>query len=162
MRHRQTHGREPRALIDHPSYHLPQGQFPCTCGAQGLFDPQASSDVVHGPHGTKRHSLLQRDRVLDGPQVLQVLLVAQCQAHRLDLCGGTMTEIRNRTVEDLAVGAIRLAQQMPRIRFATTGDMRGIDIHSGYYYSHKYKKKSRKIFNISSFYSGYIREQECR
>src|SRR5437660_414954 len=32
MRHRQTHGREPRALIDHPSYHLPQGQFPCTCG----------------------------------------------------------------------------------------------------------------------------------
>ena len=46
-----------------------------------------------------------------------------------------MTEIGNRAVEDLAVGAIRLAQQMPRIRFATTDDMRGIDIHSGYYNS---------------------------
>lgn len=43
-----------------------------------------------------------------------------------------MTDIRNGTMEHLAVGAIRLAQQMPRIRFATTGDMRGIDIHSGY------------------------------
>jgi hypothetical protein len=30
------------------------------------------------------------------------------------------------------VGAIRLAQQMPRRRFATTGDVRGITIHSGY------------------------------
>jgi len=46
-----------------------------------------------------------------------------------------MTEIRNRAVEDLAVGTIRLAQQMPRIGFATTSDVRGIDIHSGYYYS---------------------------
>jgi hypothetical protein len=46
-----------------------------------------------------------------------------------------MTDIRNRAVEDLAMGTIRLAQQMPRIRFAPTGDVRGIDIHSGYYYS---------------------------
>jgi hypothetical protein len=52
-----------------------------------------------------------------------------------DLRGGTMTDIGNRAVEDFAVSAIRLAQQMPRIRFATTGDMRGIDIHSGYYNS---------------------------
>ena len=38
-------------------------------------------------------------------------------------------------MEDLAVGAIRLAQQMPRIRFATPSDVRSIDIHSGYYYN---------------------------
>jgi hypothetical protein len=43
-----------------------------------------------------------------------------------------MTDMGNRTVEDLAVGAIRLAQQMPRLGFATTSDVRGIDIHSGY------------------------------
>ena len=46
-----------------------------------------------------------------------------------------MADIRNGAVEDLPIGAIRLAQQMPRIRFATTGDVRGIDIHSGYYNS---------------------------
>ena len=44
-----------------------------------------------------------------------------------------MTDIGNSAVEDLAVGTIRLAQQMPRIGFATTGDARGIDIHSGYH-----------------------------
>ena len=62
-----------------------------------------------------------------------VLLVPQSKSHGLDLCLGTMTDIRNGTMEDLAVGAIRLAQQMPRIGFATTSDTRGIDIHSGYY-----------------------------
>src|SRR2546429_381377 len=83
---------------------LPSRQFPCTCGAQGLCDPQASGDVVHGPHGPKRHPLLQGDRVLDGPKVLQILLVAQRQTQRFDLRGGTMTDIGNRAVEDLAVG----------------------------------------------------------
>ena len=38
----------------------------------------------------------------------------------------------HRAVEDLAVGALRLAQQMPRIGFATTGEVRGIAIQSGY------------------------------
>src|SRR5467141_4431045 len=60
------------------------------------------------------------------------VIVPQRQSHRFDLRGGTMTDIGKCAVEDLAVGAIRLAQQMPRIRFATTGDVRGIDIHSGY------------------------------
>ena len=67
--------------------------------------------------------------------MLQRLLVAQRQPQRFDLHGGTMTDIRNGAVEYLAVGTIRLAQQMPRIRFATTGDVRGIHIHSGYYNS---------------------------
>jgi hypothetical protein len=44
-----------------------------------------------------------------------------------------MAHIRNGAMEHLAVGAIRLAQQMPRRGFATTGDARGVDIHSGYY-----------------------------
>jgi hypothetical protein len=35
-------------------------------------------------------------------------------------------------MEHLAVGALRLAQQMPRIGVATTGYTRGIDIQSGY------------------------------
>src|SRR5438270_666006 len=86
-----------------------------------------------GPHGTKSEPLLQRDRIRDGPQVLKVLLVSQCQPHRGDLCLGTMTDMRNRTMEDLAVGALRLAQQMPRIGCATPGEVRGIDIHRGYY-----------------------------
>src|SRR5215510_5609701 len=89
--------------------------------------------MVHGPYRTKRHPLLQRERVLDGPKVLQVLLMAHRQPHRFDLRSGTMTDIGNRAVEDLPVGAIRLAQQMPRIGFATTSDVRSIDIHSGYY-----------------------------
>src|SRR5262249_16067901 len=135
MRHRETHGREARALVNDPRDHLPQRQFSCTGRAQGLVDPSASGDLVYGPHRTKRHALFQRDRVLDGPKVLQRLLVPQCKAHGLDLCLGTMTRIRNGAMEDLAVGAIRLAQQMPRIGFATTSDTRGIDIHSGYYNS---------------------------
>ena len=101
----------------------------------------AWSDVVHRPQGTKRHSLFQRDRVLDGPKVLKRLLVPQ----GCDLGLGTMTDIRNGTMEDLAVSAIRLAQQMPRIRFATTGDVRGVDIHSGYNYS-IYIKCNQDIF----------------
>src|SRR5262249_47381244 len=96
---------------------------------------QASGDVIHSPHRTKRHALCQRDRVLDGPQVLKRLLVPQSKSHGLDLCLRTMTDIRNGTMEDLAVGAIRLAQQMPRIDFVTTGDARGVDIHSDYYNS---------------------------
>ena len=44
-----------------------------------------------------------------------------------------LLDIGNRAMKDLPVGAIRLAQQMPRIRFATPSDVRGIDIHSGYY-----------------------------
>jgi hypothetical protein len=55
--------------------------------------------------------------------VCQLFLVAQRQPYGFDLGGGTLTEIGNRTVEDLPVSAIRLAQQMPRIRFATPGDM---------------------------------------
>jgi hypothetical protein len=34
---------------------------------------------------------------------------------------------------------------MPRIRFATTGDMRGIDIHSGYYNNIFIKYKQEKV-----------------
>jgi len=67
--------------------------------------------------------VLQRDRVLDGPQVLQLPLVSQGKPDRFDLGLGTMTDIGKCAVEDLAVGALGLAQQMPRIRFATTGDM---------------------------------------
>jgi hypothetical protein len=44
-----------------------------------------------------------------------------------------MTDIGNGTMEDLPIGAIGLAQQVPRIGFATTGDARGIDIYSIYY-----------------------------
>ena len=61
--------------------------------------------------------------------------MSQRQPQRFDLRSGTLTDIGNRAVEDLAIGAIRLAQQMPRIGFATTGYMRGIDIHSGYNYN---------------------------
>ena len=89
--------------------------------------------MVHSPDRPKRQPLFQRDCVLDVSQVLPVLLVAQRQPQRCDLRSGTMTDIGNRAVEDLPVSTIRLAQQMPRLRFATTGDMRGIDIHSGYY-----------------------------
>ena len=62
-----------------------------------------------------------------------------------------MTDIRNRAVEDLAVGAIGLAQQMPRIRFATTGEVRGIDIHSGYYDSIFIKFKQGLFLLLANF-----------
>src|SRR5262245_29272717 len=135
MGHGQTHGRKARALIEHAGHHLPQRQLPFAGWAQRLLYPYASRDVVHGPHRPKREPLLQRDGVLDGPQVFEVVLVAQRQPHRFYFSGGTMTDIGNRAVENLPIGAIRLAQQMPRIRFATTSDVRGIDIHSGYYYN---------------------------
>jgi hypothetical protein len=119
-------------LIDDAGNYLPQRQFPFACCAQRLCYPQASSHVVDRPYRTKRQPLLQRHGILDCPQVLQVLLVSQRQPHRFDLSSRTLTDIGNRAVEDLTVGAIRLAQQMPRIRFATANDVRGIDIHSGY------------------------------
>jgi hypothetical protein len=76
--------------------------------------------------------LFQRDRVLDGAKVLKLPLGAQCQPQRCDLCLGTLTDIGKRAVEHLPVGAIRLAQQMPRIRFVATGDVRGVDKYSLY------------------------------
>ena len=84
MRHRQTHGREACPLSDHPSHDVPQCQLPCAGRPQRLCAPQASSDVVHSPDRTKGPSLVQRDRVLDSPQVLQGLLVAQRQPQCLD------------------------------------------------------------------------------
>jgi hypothetical protein len=31
--------------------------------------------LVHGPHGTHRQTLLQDERVLEGPKVFQLLLI---------------------------------------------------------------------------------------
>ena len=80
--------------------------------------------------------MLQRHGILDGPKVLQVLLVSQRQPQRCDLSGGTLTEMGKRAVEDLPIGAIRLAPQRPRRRCAITKDVRGIDLYSGYYNSY--------------------------
>ena len=57
--------------------------------------------------------------------MLQVFLVSQGQPQRCDFCLRTMTDIRDGAMEDFAVGAIGLAQQMPRIGFATASDVRG-------------------------------------
>jgi len=133
--HRETHGREARALSEPPGDHWPQRQFSFSCRAPRLGAPQASGDVGERPHRTKRRPLLQRERVLDGAQMLQLSLVSQGKPDRFDLGLGTMTHMRKCAVEDRAVGALGLAQQRPRIRFATTGDARSVDIHSGYYYT---------------------------
>src|SRR5262249_54618896 len=109
MRRGEPYGGEARALSDDAGDHVPQRQLPCTGRAQGLCDPQASGDVVDGPHGTKRQPWLQGARVLDGPEVFQLLLVSQRQPYGVDLRGGTRTEIGNGAVEDLAGGAIRRA-----------------------------------------------------
>jgi len=61
--------------------------------------------------------------------------VSQGKPDRFELGLGTRAHMRQCAVEDLPVGAIGLAQQMPRIRFATTGDARSVDINSGYYYN---------------------------
>ena len=58
---------------------------------------------------------------------------AQGKPEGFKFCLGTMADMRKRAMEPLAVGALRLAQQRPRIGFATTGETRGVDIHSGYY-----------------------------
>ena len=97
-------------MIDHAGHHLPQRQWPFTGRAEGRGDPQAPGAVVYSPHGAKRPPLLQGDRVLDGPKVFQILVVAQRQPYCFDLRGGTLTEMGHRAVADLAVGAIRLAQ----------------------------------------------------
>ncbi len=135
MRHRQTHGREACTLLDPPRKDLPQRQRPVAGRPQRRCDPQASRDGGHSPDRPKGHPLLQRDRIWERPQGLQRLLVAQRQPQCLDLRRGTMPHMGKRAVEDLAVRAIRLTQQMSRRRFATTGDMRGIALHSGYHNS---------------------------
>ena len=76
--------------------------------------------------------MLEEERVGERAQVCPVFLVAQSQAERFDLRRSTMIDMGNGAMEDLAVGAIRLAQQMPRRGFATTSEVRGIDRQSGY------------------------------
>jgi hypothetical protein len=121
--HRQPHGREARAVIEHPGEHVPQRQVACACRAQRLGDPPASGDVVNRPHRPKRRPWRQRDRVLDGPQVLQLPLGSQGKPDRFDRGLGPMPDSGTCAVEDLAVGALRRAPQRPRRRFATTGEM---------------------------------------
>jgi hypothetical protein len=134
-RQRQAYGREARAVSEHAGAHWPQRQLPCTGCAQGPCDPQAAGDVVASPYRTKRPPWLHRDRVRDSPQGLQGLLVAPRPPQGRELRRGTRTDIGKRAVEALAVSALRLAQQMPRRRLASTGDMRGVEIPSGYYKS---------------------------
>jgi hypothetical protein len=71
--------------------------------------------------------------------------MSQGKPYGFDLCLRTLTDVGNGAMEDLAVGARRLAPQMPRIRCATTGDVRGIDLHSGYYSSIYIGKKQEKM-----------------
>ena len=134
-RHRETHGREARALGNAARAPVPQGQFACTGRAQGRCKPHASGDGIPRPHRTKSPAVLQRDGVLAGPQGLQRLRVPQSKSHGRALCLGTLTALRHGTLEDLAVGARRLAPQMPRIGCAPTSATRGLDLPSGYYSS---------------------------
>jgi len=71
-----------------------------------VFDLLALDHVTVADEGD-RCDTKPCNRILNSPQVLQSLLVAQ----RFDLRSETMTDIGNRAVEDLAVGTIRLAQQ---------------------------------------------------
>jgi hypothetical protein len=95
-------------LVNDPRDHLPQGEFAVARCPKRLLDPQTPCHVVDGPDRSEGQALFQYDCVLDGPQVLQLLLVAQRQPQRFDLRGGAMTDIGNRAVEDLAMGTIRL------------------------------------------------------
>ena len=131
-RQRQAYGREARAVSEHAGEHVPQRQCPCTGCAQGPCEPHASGDVVASPYSTKRPPWLHRARVRESPQGLQGLLVAPRPPQGRELRRGTLTDIGQRAVEDLAVSALRLAQQMPRRRLASTGDRRGVEIPSGY------------------------------
>ena len=135
VRQGQTHGGQTRAWLKAPRDPLPQGPLPCARRPQRWRSPQASGHVVHRPDRPKGHPVLEEERVGERAQVCPVFLVAQSQAERFDLRRSTRTDMGNGALEDLAVGAIRLAQQMPRRGFATTSEVRGIDRQSGYHNS---------------------------
>ena len=123
---------EMRAVIDAAGQHVPPRQLPCPGRVQGLVDPHTSGEVIHGPPGPNRPPVLQGERVLESPQGLPGRRGSQRQPPRVALRGGTRTDSGPRAGEDRAVGARRRAPQRPRRGCATTGEVRGIDIPSGY------------------------------
>ena len=150
MTAREAHRRQPRALIEHAGDDLPERQLALSARTQGGDDAEFARQLGKHPNRPHRRALLQLRPALDGGRqdAGQVALVLQRQPDRLHLFRLAMAEIGERPMLDLAILAIRFAQQMAGVGLAVeTGD-RAVDEHYGYLikpYSHALQEKRMNI-----------------
>ena len=131
MAARQPNRRQTRALIEHASDDLPQRQLALPIRAQGGDEAEFARQLREHPDRPDRGTLLQLRPALAGGRqnASQVALVLERQPDRLHLLRLAMGEIGERSMFDLAVLAIGLAQEMAGVGLAVDGGDRAVDEH---------------------------------
>src|SRR5919202_3879366 len=122
-------------------------------GPKGLVEPQLADHVVERTDSPYREAFVQlqgrRDRAQDG----QVVLIAECQAQRLDFLRGAVRQIGDGAIFDLLPLAIGPTQEDTAIHCTVGAKAGGFDnIHSNY----DDKDKSKEIQEEESKSSDYI------
>ena len=129
----QAHRREPRALGDHAGDDLPEGELAVAGVAEGVGDAKLAGDRVHHGDGSHRESLVQAHGFADGPEVFQVVFVAQCELDRFDLAVGAGGEICDGAVLDLLAFAVALAEEVAGVSAVLA--FTSVDVHNGHNYT---------------------------
>ena len=155
MAARQTNRRQPRALIEHAGDDLPERQLALSARAQGGDDAEFARQLGQNPNRPHRGPLPQLGAAFDGGRQdgAQVLLVFQRQPDRLHFLRLAVGEIGQRSMFDLAVLTIRLAQQVAGVGLAVEAGDRAVDEHYGYHdrsYIHRTQPQYNKISGYTS------------
>ena len=97
---RQPHRGQARALVEHTSQNLPQGQLRRKAGTEGLGDAEPPGHLRDGPHGAERRPLRQVDLV-ERAEGGQIALMLQRQFDGGNLLGISMGEVGDVAFADI-------------------------------------------------------------
>ena len=123
----QSDGAQAGALVQGAGDDLPQGQGALAVGTQGGSQARALRQLVEHPDRAKAKALAQVQRLWSGGlEGIQILFVFEGQFDGFDFLVGAGGEIGDGTVFDLAVLAIRLAEEDAVIGFAVESGFRAI------------------------------------
>jgi hypothetical protein len=127
----QAHGAEAGALIHEPGQDLPQRQSPLAVSAQYLGDAESVGDGVEAKHGA--HAVaFDHGHVVHRAQHRQIAFMLERELDGGDFLVGAVGEVGERALLDLAVFAVRMAQEMAGVGFAALVGDGGVDMHSDY------------------------------
>ena len=121
-------------------------------GPECLVEPQLVGHVVDSTDSPYGGAFVQLQGRTDSAQAGQIILVAECQAQRLDFLRGAVRKIGDGAIFDLIPLAIGPTQEDTAIHRTVGAKAGGFDnIHSNY----DYKEKSKKIQERESRSSDY-------
>src|SRR5262247_4042000 len=122
-------------------------------GPEGLVESQLASHVVDGTDSPYGGAFLQLQGRMNRAQDDQVVLIAECQAQRLDFLRGAVRKIGDGAIFDLLPLAIGATQEDTAIHRTVGARAGGFDyIHSNY----DDKERSKEIQERESKSSDYI------